>query len=48
MVVVFASPAFCVNAVCGPQVEVLSELQEVYGDRASFVHVDLYENPEEI
>ena len=45
VVVVFASPAFCINAVCGPQVEVLSELREAYGDRANFVHVDLYENP---
>ena len=48
VVVVFASPAFCINAVCGPQVEVLSELRRDYGDRAHFVHVDLYENPHEI
>ena len=48
VVVVFASPAFCINAVCGPQVEVLSELQKAYGERASFVHVDLYDNPHEI
>ena len=48
VVVVFASPAFCINAVCGPQVEVLSELQEAYGERANFVHVDLYDNPHEI
>ena len=47
-VVVFASPAFCTNAVCGPQVEVASELREVYGDRVTFIHVDLYENPREI
>jgi hypothetical protein len=48
LVVVFASPAFCTNALCGPQVEVLGELQARYGDRASFIHVDLYENPHEI
>lgn len=48
VVVVFASPAFCINAVCGPQVEVLSELQEAYAGKASFVHIDLYENPDEI
>ena len=45
VVLVFASPAFCINAVCGPQVEVLSELHAAYGDKAIFVHVDLYENP---
>ncbi len=48
LVVVFASPAFCTNAVCGPQVEVASELQETYGGQADFIHVDLYENPQEI
>ena len=47
-VVVFASPAFCTNAVCGPQVEVLSNLSETYGDSADFIHVDLYVNPKEI
>lgn len=48
LVVVFASPAFCTNALCGPQVEVVAELAAVYGDRADFTHVDLYENPHEI
>ena len=47
-VVVFASPAFCTNAVCGPQVEVLSNLSASYGDAADFVHVDLFTNPKEI
>ena len=47
-VVVFASPAFCTNALCGPQVEVLSELADEHGDDAAFIHVDLYENPREI
>ena len=48
LLIVFASPAFCTNAVCGPQVEIATELQDVYGDRIDFVHVDLYENPHEI
>ena len=47
-VVVFASPAFCTNAVCGPQVEVLKELKDLYKDEANFVHVDFYDNPHEI
>jgi hypothetical protein len=47
-VVVMASPAFCINAVCGPQVEVLQELKNKYRGRANFIHVDLYDNPEEI
>lgn len=48
LVVVFASPAFCTNAVCGPQVELVSELREQYAADADFIHVDLYENPSEI
>ena len=47
-VVVMASPAFCTNAVCGPQVEVLSQLKDSYRGRAHFIHVDIYDNPEEI
>ncbi len=47
-VVVFASPAFCINAVCGPQVEVLTQLKDKYSGRANFVHVDFYDNPAEI
>lgn len=47
-VVVFASPAFCTNAVCGPQVEVVSELREQYSADADFIHVDLFQNPQEI
>ncbi len=47
-VVVFASPAFCTNAVCGPQVEVLSNLSATYAGDADFIHVDLYINPQEI
>jgi hypothetical protein len=48
LVVVFASPGFCTNALCGPQVEQLSELRAAYEGRASFVHVDIYENPQTV
>ncbi len=47
-VIVMASPAFCTNAVCGPQVEVLRDLKDEFADRANFIHVDYYDNPEEI
>ena len=46
--IVFASPGFCTNAFCGPQVEVLSQLRERYTGDAAFIHVDLYENPLEV
>ena len=48
LVVVFASPGFCTNALCGPQAEVASALRKRHSESASFIHVDLYENPDEI
>ena len=47
-VVVFASPAFCTTATCGPQVETVTELREAYPDAADFIHVEVYDNPHEI
>ena len=47
-VIVMASPAFCTNAVCGPQVEVLRDLKDEFAGQANFVHVDYYDNPDEI
>ncbi len=47
-VIVMASPAFCTNAVCGPQVEVLKELKNEFPDQANYIHIDLYDNPHEI
>ncbi len=47
-VVVFASPAFCTSATCGPQVDTVSELKEAYQGRANFIHVEIYDNPDEI
>ena len=47
-VVVMASPAFCTNAVCGPQLDVLQELKNAYSGLANFIHVDFYDNPHEI
>jgi len=46
--VVFASPGFCTNALCGPQVEVMSELRTRYPAVANYIHVDLFENPVEL
>lgn len=47
-VIVFASPAFCTSPTCGPQVETVSELKELHQVDANFIHVELYDNPEEI
>ena len=46
--VVFATPAFCVSPTCGPQVETVQELKEQYKGRAHFIHVEIYDNPDEV
>ena len=47
-VVVFSTPAFCTSPTCGPQVDTVSELKEAHQGEASFIHVEIYDNPEEI
>ena len=47
-VVVFSSPAFCTSPTCGPQLETVKELKAAYLDRADFVHVEVYDFPDEI
>ena len=40
LVVVFASPRFCVSAVCGPVVDVVEQVQTIFGGQASFIHIE--------
>ena len=46
--VVFASPALCTSPTCGPQVETVQEIKDLYQGRAGFIHVEVYDNPHEI
>ena len=45
LVLVFATPAFCVSATCGPQLEILTRLKDRYQGRVNFIHVEAFENP---
>jgi hypothetical protein len=47
-VIVFASPAFCTSPTCGPQVDTVAELKDQHQGEANFVHVEIYDNPQEI
>lgn len=42
--VVFATPAFCQSATCGPQVHAVQQLEPTYRDRLAFIHVEVYED----
>ena len=45
LVILFATPAYCVTATCGPQVEDLSKLQDRYAGQANFIHVEVFREP---
>ena len=47
-VVVFAMPALCQTATCGPQVQVVEGIKDRYKDSANFIHVEVFDNPHEI
>jgi len=47
-VISFSTPAYCQSGTCGPQTEVLSKLDEKYKGQASFIHVEIFDNPEEM
>ena len=47
-VVAFATPAFCRTATCGPQVEVIKSVKDKYKDRVGFIHIEVFDNVDEI
>jgi hypothetical protein len=40
--VVFSTPVYCVSRFCGPVTDLVAELAKEYGDRADFIHVEIY------
>lgn len=47
VVVVFATPVYCVSRFCGPITDMVSELQADYADRANFIHVEVWRDFED-
>jgi hypothetical protein len=45
-VVVFSTPVYCVSQFCGPVTDMVQELARVYADRASFIHVEIWQDYE--
>ncbi len=41
-VLLFATPAFCQSRFCGPAYDTLSNLQQQYGDRVNFIHLEVF------
>jgi hypothetical protein len=44
IVVVFATPTFCTSLMCGPEVVAVAALAKRYGDRAVFIHIEIWRN----
>jgi len=42
VVAVFATPVYCTSRFCGPITDLVDELAHQYGDRASFVHIEIW------
>ncbi len=40
----FATPQFCQSRVCGPVVDVAEQVKEQYGDKAAFIHMEIYKD----
>ena len=40
--IVFATPAFCTSAMCGPEVHAVQQLEPGYRARVAFIHVEIY------
>jgi hypothetical protein len=44
VVLLMATPALCQTRVCGPVTDIAAQLQEEYGDRATSIHQEVYED----
>ncbi|MTA14669.1 MAG: hypothetical protein F2534_18905 [Actinobacteria bacterium] len=46
VVYLIGTPAHCSTAVCGPGLEFMISVAQQYADRATFVHAEVFSNPE--
>lgn len=44
IVLLFATPQFCQSRVCGPVVDVAEQAKQEYGDKAAFIHMEIYDD----
>jgi hypothetical protein len=44
ILLLFATPQFCQSRVCGPVVDVAEQLKQEYGDKAAFIHMEIYKD----
>lgn len=44
ILLLFATPQFCQSRVCGPVVDVAEQTKEETGDKAAFIHMEIYKD----
>ena len=44
IILLFATPQFCQSRVCGPVVDVAEQVKQLYGDKAAFIHMEIFED----
>jgi len=44
IILLFATPQFCQSRVCGPVVDVAEQVKQQYGDKAAFIHMEIYKD----
>jgi hypothetical protein len=44
VVLLFATPALCQSRVCGPVTDVTEQVKSEFGDRADFIHMEIYQD----
>jgi hypothetical protein len=44
IVLLFATPQFCQSRVCGPVVDAAEQVKQLYGDKAAFIHMEIYKD----
>jgi hypothetical protein len=44
IVLLFATPQFCESRVCGPVVDVAEQVKQIAGDKAAFIHMEIYKD----
>jgi len=42
IILLFATPQFCQSRVCGPVVDEAEQVKQLYGDKAVFIHMEIY------
>jgi hypothetical protein len=44
ILLLFATPQFCQSRVCGPVVDVAEQARQEYGDKAAFIHMEIFKD----